>query len=64
MSILFANKSKGGYLTFFSGVKCIFCVWRYVTYVTIFKAFNLLLNSLNDTLKGILFHFRTDFCFK
>ena len=37
-------------------------VWQYVTYVTGFISSYLLLNSLNDTSKGILFHFRTDFC--
>ena len=36
-------------------------VWQYVKYVTNFKAFYILLNSLNDTSKGILFHFRSIF---
>ena len=50
-----------GILTIVSGVKYQFLyVWQYVTYVTNFKAFYLLLNSLNDTSKFILFHFRTD----
>ena len=44
-----------------SGVKYQFLfVWQYITYVTNFKAFYILLNLLNDTSKGILFHFRTD----
>ena len=33
-------------------------VWQYVTYVTNFKVFYILLNSLNDTSKGILYHFQ------
>ena len=37
-------------------------VRQYVTYVTNFTIFYILPNSLNDTSKGILFNFRTDFC--
>ena len=33
-------------------------IYIYVTYVTILRAFYILLNSLNDTSKGILFHFQ------
>ena len=54
------------------GIKhCFWCkasvflyVWQYVKYVTNFTAYYILLNSLNDTSKGILFHSRTDFCVK
>ena len=53
-----------GILNIVSGVKYHFFVWQYVTYVTNFKAFYILLNSLNDTLQSILFHFRTDFYVK
>ena len=53
-----------GVLNIVSGVKYQFFVWQYVTYVTLFTAFYILLNSLNDTSKGILFHSNTIFCVK
>ena len=49
---------------FWCKVSVFLFVWQYVTYVTNFTASYILLNSLNDTSKGILFHFRTDFCVK
>ena len=59
------NKSERGILNIVSGVKYQFLfVLQYVTYVTNCKAFYILLISLNDTSKGILFHFRTDFSVK
>ena len=57
MSIILINKSEGD-IYIVSGVKYQFLfVWQYVRYVTNFKAFYILFNSLNDTSKGSLFHF-------
>ena len=63
MSIVLINKDERGYYTLFlvKSISFLF-VWQYVTYVTNFTAFYILLNSLNDTSRGILFHSRTDFC--
>ena len=64
MSIKLITRVKG-VLNIVSGVKYQFFVcWQYVTYVTNFSAFYILLHSLNDTSKGILFHSRTDFSVK
>ena len=65
MSIILINKSEMGYKTLFLVQHISFMfVWQYVTYDTNFKVFHTLLNSINDTSKGILFNFRTDFCVK
>ena len=37
-------------------------VWQYVTYITNFNFFYILLNSLNNKSKICYFIFRTDFC--
>ena len=65
MSNILINRCARGDLTLFLmySISCLF-VGQYVTYVTNFTAFYILLNSLNDTSKGILFHSRTDFCVK
>ena len=61
MSIILINKSEEDIKHCFCCKVSVLFVWQYVTHVTIFKAFYILLNSLSDTSKGILFHFRTDF---
>ena len=55
-----------GVFNIVSGVKYRFFLFvrQYVTYVTNFTAFYILLNSLNDTSKGILFHSRSYCCVK
>ena len=55
-----------GILNIVSGVKFQFFLFvcHYLTYVTNFTAFCMLLNYLDDTLKGILFHFITYLCVK
>ena len=56
------KQELNGILNIVSGEKYKFLsVWQYVTYVINFKTFYTLLNSLNDTSKGIFFQFRTDF---
>ena len=61
MSIILVNKSEG-IIDIVPDLKYQFLfVWQYVTYVTNFKTFYVLLNSLNDTSKGILFQFRPNF---
>ena len=53
------KEERKGILNIVSGVKNPFLfVWQYVMYVTNFKAFYTLLNSLNDTSKSILYHFQ------
>ena len=65
MSIILINKSERGHKTLLlvQSISVLF-VLQYATYVTDFMAFYILLNSLNDTSKGICFYFRPDFCVK